>query len=70
MAAPPKTPKRIVDKINADINEALRQPEMRARLVDFSAEAVGGTPEDTAKYMREEIERWGGVIKSAGVKLE
>jgi tripartite-type tricarboxylate transporter receptor subunit TctC len=70
VAAPPKTPKRIVDKINADINEVLRQPEMRARLVDFSAEAVGGTPEDTAKYMREEIERWGSVIRSAGVKLE
>jgi len=70
VVAPPKTPKRIVDKINADINEVLRQPEMRARLVDFSAEAVGGTPADIAKYMREEIERWGGVIKSAGVKLE
>jgi tripartite-type tricarboxylate transporter receptor subunit TctC len=70
VAAPPKTPKRIVDKINADINEALHQPEMLARLVDFSAEAVGGTPEDTAKYMGEEIERWNTVIKTAGVKLE
>jgi tripartite-type tricarboxylate transporter receptor subunit TctC len=70
VVAPPKTPKRIVDKINADINEVLRQPEMLARLIDFSAEAVGGTPEDTAKYMREEIERWGTVIKTAGVKLE
>jgi tripartite-type tricarboxylate transporter receptor subunit TctC len=49
VAAPPKTPKRIVDKINADINEVLHQPQMLARLVDFSAEAVGGTPEDTAK---------------------
>jgi tripartite-type tricarboxylate transporter receptor subunit TctC len=70
VVAPPKTPKRIVDRINADINDVLRQPEMLARLVDFSAEAVGGTPEDTAKYMREEIERWGAVIKTAGVKLE
>jgi tripartite-type tricarboxylate transporter receptor subunit TctC len=70
VVAPPRTPRRIVDKINADINEVLHQPEMLARLVDFSAEAVGGTPEDTAKYMREEIERWGTVIKTAGVKLE
>jgi tripartite-type tricarboxylate transporter receptor subunit TctC len=70
VVAPPKTPKRIVDKINTDINDVLRQPEMLARLVDFSAEAVGGTPEDTAKYMREEVERWGTVIKTAGVKLE
>jgi tripartite-type tricarboxylate transporter receptor subunit TctC len=70
VVAPPKTPKRIVDKINADISEVLRQPEMLARLVAFSAEAVGGTPEDTANYMREEIERWNTVIKTTGVKLE
>jgi tripartite-type tricarboxylate transporter receptor subunit TctC len=70
VVAPPKTPKRIVDKINADINEALRQPEMLARFVEFSAEAVGGSPQDTAKYMREEVERWNNVIKAAGVKLE
>jgi tripartite-type tricarboxylate transporter receptor subunit TctC len=70
VVAPPKTPKRIVDKVNRDINAVLHQPEMLARLVDFSAEPVGGTPEDTAKYMRDEIDRWGGVIKAAGVKLE
>jgi tripartite-type tricarboxylate transporter receptor subunit TctC len=70
VVAPPKTPKRIVDKINADINEALRQPELLARFVEFSAEAVGGSPQDTAKYMREEVERWNNVIKAANVKLE
>ena len=70
VVAPPKTPKRIVDKINADINEALRQPDMLARFAEFSADPVGGTPEATARYMREEVERWNNVIKSAGVKLE
>jgi len=70
VVAPPKTPQAIVDKINADINEALKSPDLAQRLPDFSAEAVGGTPQATAAYMREEIERWHKVIKAAGVKLE
>jgi len=70
VVAPPKTPKAIVDKINADINEALKSPEIAQRLPDFSAEAVGGTPQETAAYMRQEIERWHKVIKAANVKLE
>jgi tripartite-type tricarboxylate transporter receptor subunit TctC len=70
MVAPPKTPAQIVNKINADINEVLRQPEMLPRLAEWSAEAIGGTPQATAAYMREEVERWNKVIKAAGVKLE
>jgi tripartite-type tricarboxylate transporter receptor subunit TctC len=70
VVAPPKTPSAIVNKINADINEALRQPDIKARLVQLSAEVVGGTPDATAKYMREEVERWHNVIKAADVKLE
>jgi len=61
---------QIVAKINADINEALRRPEMLAHLAEWSGEAIGGTPQATAAYMREEIERWHKVIKAANVKLE
>ena len=67
---PPRTPPQIVSKLNADINEALRAPEMGAHLAEWSAEAIGGTPQQTAAYMREEVERWNKVIKAAGVKLE
>jgi tripartite-type tricarboxylate transporter receptor subunit TctC len=70
IVAPPKTPQAIVDKINADVNEALKQPDILKRLADLSAEAIGGSPQATAAYMREEIERWHKVIKAAGVKLE
>jgi len=70
IVAPPKTPQAIVDKINADTNEALKSPEILERLPNFSAEPVGGTPQATAAYMREEIERWHSVIKAAGVKLD
>jgi tripartite-type tricarboxylate transporter receptor subunit TctC len=70
VVAPPKTPAQIVNKINADINEALHQPEMLPHLTEWSAEAIGGTPQATAAYMRQEVERWNKVIKAAGVKLE
>ena len=70
VVAPAKTPAAIVNKINADINEALRDPAILARFVEFSAEPIGGTPVETASYMREEVARWRKVIESAGVKLE
>jgi tripartite-type tricarboxylate transporter receptor subunit TctC len=70
VVAPPRTPQPLVSKINADINEVLRQPEMLPHLTEWSGEAIGGTPQATATYMREEVERWNKVIKAAGVKLE
>src|ERR1700704_508923 len=70
VVAPPKTPAAIVNKINADMNEALRQPEIGQRLAQLSAEPIGGTPQATAAYMREEVERWHNVIKAANVKLD
>jgi tripartite-type tricarboxylate transporter receptor subunit TctC len=70
IVAPPKTPEAVIDKINADVNEALHQGEIRGRLAQLSAEPMGGTPQATAAYMRQEIERWGDVIKAANVKLE
>jgi tripartite-type tricarboxylate transporter receptor subunit TctC len=70
VVAPPKTPQAIVAKLNADINEALRDPEVKKRLAQLSSEAVGGTPEETARYMREEVERWGRVIKAANIKVD
>ena len=69
VVAPPKTPTAIVNKVNADINEALRQPELAPRFASLSAEIVGGTPQATAEYMRAEVERWKKVIVAANVKL-
>lgn len=70
IVAPPKTRQAVVDKINADVNEALRQSDIEQRLAQLSAEPIGGTPQATAAYMREEIERWHKVIKAANVKLD
>jgi tripartite-type tricarboxylate transporter receptor subunit TctC len=70
IAAPPKTPRAIVDKINADVNEALASPEIQAHLKKLSAEVFGGSVEKTAKYLRAEIDRWGAVIKSANIEIQ
>jgi tripartite-type tricarboxylate transporter receptor subunit TctC len=70
IVAPPNTPKAIIDKINADANEALRQPEVQDSLKKLSAEIFGGSVDKTAKYMRDEIERWDHVIKAADIKLQ
>src|SRR5499427_5678870 len=70
IVAPPKTPQAIADKINADVNEALQQGDIIQRLDQLSAEPIGGTPQATAAYMREEVERWHKVIKAANVRLD
>jgi tripartite-type tricarboxylate transporter receptor subunit TctC len=68
--APPRTPQPIAEKISADIDAALRQPEIVGRLKGLSAEPVGGTSAAAGKFMQEEVERWRAVIVAAGVRLE
>ena len=70
IVGPPRTPGEIVGKINADVNEAMREPDIKQRLAQLSAELMGGTVAATAAYMRAEVERWYKVIKAANVKLE
>jgi tripartite-type tricarboxylate transporter receptor subunit TctC len=70
IVAPPKTPKAIIDKVNADVNEALAAPEIQAQLKKLSAEVFGGPVEKSAKYLQDEVERWGRVIKAAKVELQ
>jgi tripartite-type tricarboxylate transporter receptor subunit TctC len=70
LAAPPGTPSAIVEKISASVNEALKDPEVQKRFADLSAETVGGTPQETAAYFKQEVTRWQNVITSAHVTLE
>jgi tripartite-type tricarboxylate transporter receptor subunit TctC len=68
--APPATLKAITEKINADVNEALRQPELQDRLKKLSVETFGGSAKKATKYMREEVEPWSEVIEAADIKLQ
>jgi len=54
--------------VAAPIAEALKQPAIAKRLTDLNAEPVGNTPEEMAAFLKEEIERWGNVIRYAGMK--
>jgi len=70
IVAPPKTPAAIAEKVSADVAEALKNPDVLKRLNDLSAEPMGFTPAETAAFMVRETERWGAVIRAAGVKLD
>jgi tripartite-type tricarboxylate transporter receptor subunit TctC len=70
LVAPAHTPSKIVDQIAAGIAEAIKDPDVRRRLADLSAEPVGGAPAETGKFMHADGDRWKKVITSAGVKLE
>jgi tripartite-type tricarboxylate transporter receptor subunit TctC len=70
IVGPPKTPGAIADKVAAGVAQALKNPDLLKRLDEMAAEPMGLTPAETALFMKQETERWGAVIRSAGVKLE
>ena len=70
IVGPPRTPSAIAEKVAAGVAETLRNPEVLKRLSDLSADPLGLSPKETAAFMKQETERWGSVIRSAGVKLE
>jgi len=67
---PAKTPRAIVDKLNAEVNRVLALPELRERLGADGAELVGGTPAEFDAFLRREIGKWAKVIKFTGMRVE
>jgi tripartite-type tricarboxylate transporter receptor subunit TctC len=70
VGAPRNTPAEIVHKLNKEINVALADPKMKARLADLGGTVLPGTPADFGKFIAAETEKWGKVIKFAGIKAE
>jgi tripartite-type tricarboxylate transporter receptor subunit TctC len=70
IVAPPKTPPAIADLLSQAMAEALRMPDVVKRLRDFGATPVGGTPAETAEFIKAETERWRRVIVEADVRPE
>lgn len=65
-----KTPQRVVTRLNAEISAFMKEPDMRERLLKQGAEPLSGPPEDLRNYLAGEIEKWGRVIREAGIKAE
>jgi tripartite-type tricarboxylate transporter receptor subunit TctC len=68
VGAPRNTPVAIVDKLNKEINAALANPEMKARISSMGAAPFVGSPADFGRLVADEVEKWARVIKFAGVK--
>ena len=68
--APAKTPKEIVVKLNAEMNRAMNQPTVKSDFTRQGYDVDSKTPEEFARYMREEAVRWTKVIKAAGIRAE
>ncbi len=70
IGAPAHTPKAIVDKLNHTVNTVLAEPKLKARLAEFGAEVMTGTPAEFRSFIAAEITKWGKVVKFANIKAE
>ena len=70
VAAPAKTPRAIIDRLNGEIVRALNTPDVRERLKAQGADPVGNSPEQYTAFMQNEIAKWAKVIAAAGIKGE
>lgn len=65
-----KTPRDIVEKVSEDVRAALQHDTVKARLEDLGARVAGSTPDALASHVRAEMDRWGAVIREAGIKAQ
>jgi len=66
MVAPPGTPAPIATKLADALNEALRQPDVIQKLTQLNVDAIGNSPAEMAKILKEDTERWGAIIRATG----
>ena len=67
MFAPANVPKDIMQRLNAEVNKAIADPEMRKTLGEQGVEFTGGTPEEADRFVKSEIDRWAKIIKTRGM---
>jgi len=68
LGVPKGTPAEIIDKLNSETNAILADPKAKARFAELGASLLPGTPAEFGKLMEDETEKWGKVVKFAGVK--
>jgi tripartite-type tricarboxylate transporter receptor subunit TctC len=70
VGVPKGTPAEIIDKLNREINTALADPKIKARLADLGAIVFANTPAEFGKFIADDTEKWGKVIRAANIKAE
>ncbi|WP_436411567.1 Bug family tripartite tricarboxylate transporter substrate binding protein [Variovorax ginsengisoli] len=70
IAGPAGLPKDMVAKLNAAFNKALQDPEVKKKLASQGTDALGGTPEQFAKLIHDDIGRWAPIVKESGAKVD
>jgi tripartite-type tricarboxylate transporter receptor subunit TctC len=70
VCAPSKTPADIVDMLNREINTVLADPKLKTRLVELGGQPTPGTPADFGKFIASETDKWGKVVREAGLKTD
>jgi tripartite-type tricarboxylate transporter receptor subunit TctC len=70
LVAPRSTPPAIVERLNREVNAALADPKMKARLADMGGTMLEGPPADFGRLLASETEKWGKVIRAANIKAE
>ena len=68
VGSPKSTPTEVIDKLNREINTALADPKIKEQLADLGAIVFASTPAEFGKHIAAETEKWGKVIKFAGIK--
>jgi len=68
IVAPAGTPKPVLSRLNAETLKAIKLPDVNKRLLDSGSTIIGNSPEEADKFLRDEVEKWGKVVKAAGVK--
>jgi tripartite-type tricarboxylate transporter receptor subunit TctC len=70
IGAPRNTPPAVIDRLNREVNAALRDDKVKARFADFSAEPHHVSPAEFRRFIEAETEKWGKVVKSSGAKVD
>jgi tripartite-type tricarboxylate transporter receptor subunit TctC len=68
MMAPAGTPPEIIKRLNAEFHKILKSPDTRKQLANRGADPVTSTPEEAARFIVSETERWGKVVREAGAR--
>jgi tripartite-type tricarboxylate transporter receptor subunit TctC len=70
IGAPKDTPAEIIDRLNVEINAALGDPTLKTRVADLGGTVIGGSPTDFSELIASDTEKWGKVVRFAGIKPE